>query len=127
TVLQAGDGGARVVLPPMSVPDGATVTMVPGPAGFEVMAAGSPATVLETYSFDVGGQSAYVFPSDKLPTVTVETPATPATTTAYQAHTLVIASREPGDVFIPIPACASGQTTADGRCTTVTDQTSTYR
>ena len=52
--------------------------------------------------------------------------ASPATDEAFANHTLAVAGKEDtdgdgtADTFVLIPNCASGETTADGRCTTAT-------
>lgn len=131
TTLATPDGGAAVDIPAGAVGQSSTVSITEGAGGFEVIGQigngmNARVEVVVTYDVRVGGQDNTTFPAGSLPTIRIRVPANAATTEAFMNHTLAIASNEDTngdgieDTFVAIPSCASGATTPDGRCTTVT-------
>ncbi|MCK6552670.1 HYR domain-containing protein, partial [Myxococcota bacterium] len=126
-------GIASVSFPPGAFPAGSeppTFSMILNsyPSQFRVvMGASSGAgggavggTILAGWDMQVSSASTYWLEPGTSATVTIAIAWSPSVQTAYQNNTLAMSSHEPGGLYLLIPNCASGQTTADGRCSTVT-------
>jgi Aspartyl protease/Thrombospondin type 3 repeat len=131
TTLTTPDGGATVEIPAGAVADPSTLSITKGAGDFEVIGLigdgiNARVEVVVTYDFRIGGNDSFAFPPGAPATIRIRVPATPETNEAFLNNTLAIASNEDTDgdgiedTYVAIPNCASGATTPDGRCTTVT-------
>jgi hypothetical protein len=120
--LTTPDGGATAILPAGAVSEASTLTILKGPSDFDV----TGMHVLFSYEISIAGADFHAFADGVYVTVVLIVPKTPATDAAFANNTLVGTSFEDtndhgiADTWVTIPNCATGETTPDGRCTTVT-------
>jgi hypothetical protein len=131
TTLATPNGTLEVDVPAGAITEPHTLSLLPGEDGFQVVGlvgegVSASMQVLEAYDVRVGDSATYPLADGKFAVLTFTIPATPDADGAFATRTLAIASKEDTDAdgvedtFVVIPDCASGETTVDGRCTTVT-------
>ena len=130
TVLTTPDSDATAIVPAGLVGESATLIIVKGAGDFQVVGQVGPSErrmfVLASYVFQIGGSSTFDFPPGEFATIRLVVASNRRSDTAFANNTLAITSKEDlvppsgEDTFVAVPSCASGQTTSDGRCTSVT-------
>ena len=133
TSLTTPDGAVTVEIPAGAVAAPMTLTVASGPTAFRVVGQIGPGLegeflILQEYAVTIGGADGYVLPPSVQAVIRIVVPRSPEADTGYAAQTLAIASREGVEdlgggvtrpIYALIPDCRTGDTTPDGRCTTV--------